>query len=365
MKLYNKVIVIIVIVLVTFRICIEFKLYISNHGEDTYQIEKSTRDNDVQRVFTYTQLDFKKNIQWQQYLIETIPKLKELYKQITENYSFEYINEKTSLSLEPSKKTIHTIVNMRSKTISTGFDHSYCSGHFFLEYGTVITNGKCPNLPLFPRYFGIAEYYLIKFAVERPDIPTNPVFSIVKSKKDMKRLFFTLNTNNVPEKCHTRTWILFTILKGVLESIEPKKTLNVMIPVPFKKENKISNNIGVIFVKFNEKTNIIKLQNQIDLAKTQAIASNYYLKLNINKKIGKEVRNNVDIIFSSGYIKNSKTTNIKSITTYNGIPDYGLYCLTAAIGNVVNITLTISTLDINKEKLQNQFSNSEFLDFNY
>ena len=141
-----------------------------------------------------------------------------------------------------------------------------------------------------------------------------------------------------------------------------KRELNVMIPVPFRKEKKISNNIGVIFVKY-EDSNIIKLQNSINTAKYQAISSNYYLKLNMNKKIGKKVRNNVDIIFSSGYVKNPLNKNIKSITTYNGVPDYGIYCLTAGMGDLIHISLTISTNDIDFNKLKKLCNNSEVLEF--
>ena len=83
----------------------------------------------------------------------------------------------------------------------------------------------------------------------------------------------------------------------------------------------------------------------------------------MNKKIGKDVRNNVDMIFSSGYIKNSKVLPIKSITTYNGVPDYGLYCLTGAIGDTIHITLTVSTNDINFESLKDMYSNSEVVSF--
>tara|TARA_Y100001980_G_C14552490_1_gene336766 strand:+ start:574 stop:1650 length:1077 start_codon:yes stop_codon:yes gene_type:complete len=354
---------VIIIIFVVFRLGVNFKIHVTNHGEDTYQIEKSTRDNQIQRVFTYTIYNFKKSIEWQQYLINTVHKLEKLYKTITNNYGFEYINSSKKLSLKPSEKVIFTTINMKKKSISTSFDHSYCSGHFFLKYGTVISNGTCPNLPTFPRLFGIAEYYLIKFAIERNDIPLNKVFNIVKNKEEMKRLYFTLDTKKVTPKCHTRTWILYEVLSKVIKCIHPIKSINVMIPVPFKQEKKISNNIGVLFIKFDDKTNILTLQNQIDSCKTQAIATNYYLKLNMNKKIGKDVRNNVDMIFSSGYIKNNKVTPMKSITTYNGVPDYGLYCLTGTMGNTVHITLTISTNDINFNTLKDMYPNSEVVLF--
>lgn len=363
MKLYVKLFIILIIIFVIFRLFVNFKIYVSNHGEDTYQIEKSTRDGQIQRVFTHTIYNFKKSIEWQRYLINTIHKLENLYKTVTNDYGFEYINNKKNLSLKPSQKVIFTTINMKSKTITTSFDHSYCSGHFFLKYGTVISDGSCPNLPLFPKMFGIAEYYLLKFAIERNDIPINKVFNIVKNREEMKRLYFTLDIKNVPPKCHTRTWILYEVLSKVIKCIEPIKTINVMIPVPFKQEKKISNNIGVLFIKFDDKTNILTLQNQIDSCKTQAIATNYYLKLNMNKKIGKDVRNNVDMIFSSGYIKNPKITNMKSITTYNGVPDYGLYCLTGTMGNTVHVTLTVSTNDINFTKLKEMYSNSEIVSF--
>ena len=363
MKLYIKLFLVLIIIFVLFRLGVNLKIHVSNHGEDTYQIEKSTRDGQIQRVFTYTIYNFKKTIEWQQYLINTIHKLEKLYKSITNDYGFEYISNSKKLSLRPSEKIIFTTINMKTKTITTSFDHSYCSGHFFLKYGSVISDGICPTLPKFPKLFGIAEYYLLKFAIERNDIPVNKVFNIVKTKPEMKRLYFTLDTNNVPPKCKTRTWILYEVLSNVIKCIDPVKTINVMIPVPFKQEKKISNNIGVLFIKFNDKTNILTLQNQIDSASTQAIATNYYLKLNMNKKLGKDVRNNVDMIFSSGYIQDSKVLPLKSITTYNGVPDYGLYCLTGTMGNTIHITLTISTNDINFDKLKYMYPNPEVLYF--
>lgn len=362
MKIYLKSIAVIIAILLIFRLCVEFKIFVSNHGEDTYQIEKSTRDNEIQRVFNYMIFDFKNNLEWQQYLIKTIYKLENLFKTVTSNYAIDYINNNDNLSLKTSDKTIYTVVNMKKKTITTCFDHSYCSGYFFLEYGAVVSHGTCPQMPIFPKMFGIAEYYLAKFAIERNDLPQNKVFSIVKNKNEIKRLYFTLNTENVPVKCHTRTWILYNVLKGVMNSLSSPKCINVMIPVPFKKEKKISNNIGVLFIKFTDKTNLLNLQNQIDLNKTQAIATNYYLKLNLNKKIGKDVRNNVDMIFSSGYIKDPKVSNYKSITTYNGVPDYGLYCLTGAVGNKIHITLTISTDDISFELLSKQYHGCDAID---
>ena len=204
---------------------------------------------------------------------------------------------------------------------------------------------------------------MLKFAIERNDIPLNKVFNVVKTKPEIKRLYFKLDTRNVPPKCHTRTWILYEVLSKVIKCIEPVKSINVMIPVPFKQEKKISNNIGVLFIKFDEKTNILTLQNQIDLCKTQAIATNYYLKINMNKKIGKDVRNNVDMIFSSGYVNNSQVLPSKSITTYNGVPDYGLYCLTGTLRNTVHVTLTVSTNDINFNSLKYMYPKAEVLLF--
>ena len=362
MKIYFKILFVIVIYFLLSRVCIELKLYISNHGEDTYQIEKSTRDNTIQRVMSYTIFDFKKKIKWQEYLINTVHKLQNLYESVTKNYSFHYYKSNEMLSLKPSEETILTKINMKTKTITTIFDHSYCSGNFFLEYGAIISNGEVPKLPIFPSYFGIAEYYLMKFAIDRPDLPNNKVFSIVKNTGEMKRLYFTLNIKNKPNEQHTRTWVLYNVLNNIYHSMITKRELNIMIPVPFRKETKISNNIGVLFIKY-EDCNIIKLQNNINTSKYQAISTNYYLKLNMNKKIGKNVRNNVDIIFSSGYVKNPLNKNVKSITTYNGVPDYGIYCLTGCMGDLIQITLTVSTNDIDFDKLKKLCNNSEVLEF--
>ena len=90
------------------------------------------------------------------------------------------------------------------------------------------------------------------------------------------------------------------------------------------------------------------------------LASNYYLRTShIGASQGKKVRNNVDIVFTSAYVKNSNVSYIKHVTTYNQIADYAIYCFTATVNKNISVTLTLNTQELSVKNLLEEIPDSK------
>ena len=91
------------------------------------------------------------------------------------------------------------------------------------------------------------------------------------------------------------------------------------------------------------------LEKLITKQKYHAIGTNLFLRG--VSSYGTNGRKNVDLVFTSGYIQNPNVIPKYHHATFNGVADYGIYCLTATMGNVTSISFTLSTNQIDFEKL--------------
>ena len=57
------------------------------------------------------------------------------------------------------------------------------------------------------------------------------------------------------------------------------------------------------------------------------------------------------MVFTSNYVKNPKTFPKCDMLTFNGVADYGIYCITHTIDKRTTICFTLSTNQINFSKL--------------
>ena len=171
-----------------------YKLGLSTsfHGEDEYH--KKLHSN--ARIVYYFNVR-NENEDWCVY--------KENVKGLIQNYIQSNFNEKLngcSFVLETNKHNenvnitgdiITAELNNNDKSIKMCMNHYYCGGSFFLKGLGVLFNGVSPDLPSVPKFPFVNDYYLLKFCINRPDIPLNKCFSIIDSESKIKRLTFTLN----------------------------------------------------------------------------------------------------------------------------------------------------------------------------
>lgn len=338
--------------------CYKLGLNINHHGEDEYhkQLESDSR------IITHFSFDMTDD-EWEEY--------KKIKKKSMNNHYLSYFNERLNNGTFSeyvnddnkwllSRNIAFSGINNKDKSITGIFNHHYCGGGFFLKRLSNITDGEHPRLPSLPPTPFIQDYYLLKFLLKRPDIPTNKCFSIVNHIDNMKRLTFTMDRKDKPENISTRIWILKTCLDYIRLVLPEKRTLKVMIPVPFRDESNIYNNIGVSFLDYPPNGLSFDELSSILISKQyETVATNYLLKIYTNSSLGKNTRTNVDIVFTMGYSSGCKAKVKKSFVTFNKVSDYGVYFNVLGIGDIIRGTITLSTNDISYDDLLTDIPDSE------
>ena len=356
---FLMILVVIVIIIHLPRIIIELRSR-SSHCEDTYQASKSDGD---QRIMSWAKFMLDPAA-WQAYVAGLKKRLITFYREnlgalIEEMTDVQLVKEINDTDIDPfttevKGDVLHTEIFHECRVVKTSFNHRWCSGGFFLGYATVLTYGDEPVLPEFPMTPFLPEYSLLKTYVKGEYIPASPCFSTRDSKpEDIMRLTYQIrDVSNMKGRASTRSYILWHIM-SLLGSVHPK-IYNIMIPLPFKAVAGIANNIGVIFIKWPEKgMSAEELDKLIHRKSITAVGTNLYLRgLNTSGELGKKTRNNVDIVFTSGYVRSPEVSPVASHVTFNGVADYGIYVFSITVKNQTDISMTFSTKDFPLRKLE-------------
>ena len=360
MNYLMKIFIILIIIFILLhipRLLIEFRSRTNiqnndHHGEDCYQ--KSRNGNNIasqKRILSWTQFEMSKQ-EWDEYRENLIIKLLKLYRdEFNTVPCFTWLQDDDLVSIRPNNEVIsyissgdivETWIDEESQLIRTCFNHEWCSGSFFLKYGACIFNGETIHLMAFPNTPIIPELCFIKMLIMKPHEPISRCFEPNLPVDCIKRISFNIDLTCKQPGIASRTVILWNVL-DILNKIH-KKDYNILIPVPFASLKNIWNNIGVIFVKWKSTgTTIEKLETEINTNKYNAVATNLYLRSNTDSSIGKKTRQNVDLVFSSGYVKNATIMPKYTNATFTHTADYGIYCLTTTIKNRAMVSLTFNT----------------------
>lgn len=331
-----------------------------NHCEDLYHKEKNLEKSD--RIFCWVEFSLPNN-DWNIY-IENLKneliyfyrkELKCLIKDVSDKDLVLFKTADDVKSYIITDDVICTWIDNENQIIRTSFDHEWCSGYFFLNYAAIISKGECPELTNYNYSYCpfIYEYYILKLLINKDYLPISKCFEININNDINRRINYKLNLIDKPNNISSRIYILWNVLQE-LNNIYPKD-YNILIPIPFVNVKNINNNIGVIFIKY-PKTNIslIELENNIKNNLYHSIVTNMYLRSNLN--IGVQSRKNVDLVFSSGYVKNPTMICKNSYVSYSTLGDYGIYCQTTTLGKETSISLTFNTKEINFDSVVKSIS---------
>jgi predicted HAD superfamily phosphohydrolase len=121
------------------------------------------------------------------------------------------------------------------------------------------------------------------------------------------------------------------------------------ITVGFLNVANIKNNVGIIWVSLDETTTLEEFHDIFNKSKYHAPATNFVLvnKLDklFNRNMGDDVRKNVDVVLTSGYLNSN--SDIKFLCSYEHISLYPLYvtCMSCVSDGklFVNETITSNT----------------------
>ena len=133
--------------------------------------------------------------------------------------SFRNTTEVTSYNLHGH--VVSTWIDNKEQIIRTCFNHEWCSGYFFLQYGSIIYQGECPNPANFPNMPFIAEYSCLKMLINKPHLPISDCFSTNIPISDIKRIQYQINISKKPKCISSRTYILWNVMK-TLNFVHPK-----------------------------------------------------------------------------------------------------------------------------------------------
>lgn len=375
-----KIIIIIIIIIILLihipRICIDTKTLITSnnydviHGEDMYH-KHIDINNNKSRIISWTYFEMS-NYDWEIYIqkfkkqsINLIRNELSVINNIQDNKIIIENTDDNILNYDVQHNyAINICINNRLKIIKTVYNHQFCGGYFFTRYSAILGDGIPPILPTVPIITPfVVELSMLRMVYNKYYNSVYKKYTLVKSSKNINRLFYTLEKKNKQVGCSTKVWILWTLITAVMKTDAQRKGLDIMIPIAFNKLKNINNNIGVIFIKYKRGESIQTLEDNINNQKHQAISTNYYLRSSFTNgyKEGKQIRNNVDIVYTSSYIKKNKIKIVRHLTTFTDIADYGIYCFSATTGDTANVTITLNTQSLDINTLLLNIPNSQLL----
>jgi hypothetical protein len=319
-------------------------------GEDEYQLTKKlkTKNSYIYSYCIYndTDIDGIKIIIEKLFLI--FDKYVDFYKL---NFTAKVFFEKDiniEKLLNSTNDDIHNdifVIYYDKNIICLKLDHAYLGTSFFHECGNVMYNGKKNYLELpkgFP-YLDISILKFMKYFFYKKLLQYDDYKPIEKSN-NLKRFFYSFD-NSIdyyqikPRKINKSIIIIHKVLSDILKKTN-RPRIKTYLTYGFKHTHKLFNNVGIIFLDFDNKMSIYDLDNYISNNKFQVLSTNYFMQIFNN---GTNVRNSVDVVFSMGYIL-TDDNNINDIGfTFGSIPDYPIYVCSISLNNKTYISITTNT----------------------
>jgi hypothetical protein len=185
-------------------------------------------------------------------------------------------------------------VSFNEKSINIFFNHYHISGTAMFVLLNKMFNSKTPSFLKTNPFFGIINlpFYL---------------YEIIKLKK--KEYFknehniehFIVEKNVITD--NKRCYLCLTILKEIYTSLQMNRPMIVAITLGFEELPYINNNLGLIIIQYEITDTIDSLDMKIKKASYQAYCSNFIINCPLPNFSNFEIRDYVDCIISSMYIK--------------------------------------------------------------
>ena len=241
----------------------------------------------------------------------------------------------------------------RKKYFTIIFNHYYLGADSFIHLKSDVLSQECINFPsstykscvLLPKF--MYDYH--KF-IKSPNFESLP--RLKKIRRYSELLFFPKSDYNGLTK---RTFILYQVIRKLYDYLQLKRPMRVMIPVPFKRFNKINNNVGAILILFNGYESLEDFNQMFNEKKYMALASNFLLISKINTLFSDNgsLRKQVDVVITALYSNEpgidyslnwtTKIMPLESVYTavYSRITESGIN---------TNITYTVATKNLKKNE---------------
>ena len=186
------------------------------------------------------------------------------------------------------------LISFKNKCVYIYFNHYYISGSNMFILLNKIVNSKTPNFLQTNPFLGIIymPFYIYDFTLLKKK-------EYIKKEKHIEHLLVekNINTNN------KRIYLYFSILNKVYNSLQLNRPMVVALSIAFDELPYINNNVGLIIINYEIKDTIETLEKKLKKSYYQAYCSNFILNCPLPNFGNIELRDYLDCIISSMYIK--------------------------------------------------------------
>lgn len=206
------------------------------------------------------------------------------------------------------------------------FNHFYLGGDSFLG---LKSQGLLQNSINIPSSTYKSILLIPKFILDFRKFISSPGFEVSPRLRKAKRFYEDITFQSNEYGHYTkRQFVLYQVFNKLYSYLQLQRPMRVMIPVPFKRFNKINNNVGALFLVFNGNESLEEFGKMFEEQKYMALATNFLLisKISTLFSNNQSIRNKIDAVVTSIY------SNVKDDLNIDEEPiDYSLHWSTKVL----------------------------------
>ena len=186
------------------------------------------------------------------------------------------------------------VVSFENNFIYVYFNHYFISGPNMLILLNEMVNSSSPIFLQTNPFLGIIylPFYLY-------DLTLLQKIEYTKTEKQIQHIIVEKNIDTKNKRCY----LYLSIINKIYKSLQLSRPMTVGLSIAFDELPYIKNNVGLIIINYEIKDTIETLDKKIKNAYYQAYCSNFIINCPLPNIGNFELRNYVDCIISSMYIK--------------------------------------------------------------
>lgn len=303
------------------------KWYSRITAEDNYQTIINQKNNTTQSVIDSIIVFDDNSINTINFeiLYNKLLKYNENYNKLSKNKIsdvFFYNNKQDFINCK--KYHYKAYFDFDNKKIYTKLNHELIGGSNIGKYCYIPFEKEQKDNFYHSRFYHI--FPAIKLILLRNQIPkiTNPI-PLLENKIDIQRYILH---ESFDRKTNVKATILYNIMKRLYSCLNIKnlgRDLVCYLPIAFYNTKTINNNIGIMWITFNESDTVESIKYKMEKNAYQIFGTNFLLSNGLlkTKSSSKDVRKNVDAVITILFTED--LNNIQVRWTYSSVADYAVY----------------------------------------
>jgi len=241
------------------------------------------------------------------------------------------------------------VVSFENNCIYVYFNHYFISGPNMLILLNEMVNSSSPKFLKTNPFLGIIYMpfyiYNLTFLKKR---------EYIKTEKQIQHIIVEKNIHTKNKRCY----LYLSILNKIYNSLQLNRPMVAALSIAFEELPYIKNNVGLIIINYELADTIETIEQKLKNAYYQAYCSNFIINCPLPNVGNFELRNYVDCIISSMYIKSD--FDFKIAWNCSKMPIEQMYVGSVSIlhtDNTMDINMSLNTCSKNYNNSYNYIDN--------